>query len=304
MGQPILVTGAHRSGTTWVGKMLALAPRVGLIHEPFSPITSPGISPARFDRFFQYVCEENEDTYLDSLRRTLRFSYDVPAQLRAVRSPRGLARFAQDFTAFGLNRLRGARPLLKDPIAVFSSEWIASRFDATVIVLVRHPAAFASSLKRLDWTHDFSSFLEQPLLLRDHLGAFEEEIREFVERERDVIDQAILFWRLIYSTVLTFRQRNPTWVYVRHEDLSLDPVRGFASLYERLGLELTGGIRSSIEAHSDSANPSELEKRHDVRLDSRGNVKSWQRRLSAEEIERIRAGVADVAPAFYSDDDW
>jgi hypothetical protein len=31
---PILVTGAHGSGTTWVGKLLALAPGTGYAHEP------------------------------------------------------------------------------------------------------------------------------------------------------------------------------------------------------------------------------------------------------------------------------
>jgi LPS sulfotransferase NodH len=36
--RPILVTGAHRSGTTWVGKMLALAAGTGYAHEPSSPL--------------------------------------------------------------------------------------------------------------------------------------------------------------------------------------------------------------------------------------------------------------------------
>lgn len=33
--RPILVTGARRWGTTWVGHTLALSPDVGYIHEPF-----------------------------------------------------------------------------------------------------------------------------------------------------------------------------------------------------------------------------------------------------------------------------
>ncbi|HUH21151.1 MAG TPA: hypothetical protein VLZ09_04715, partial [Gaiellaceae bacterium] len=57
--RPILVTGAHRSGTTWVGKMLALAPGVGYVHEPFNPRFSAG----RFDRYFTVVTRENEARY-------------------------------------------------------------------------------------------------------------------------------------------------------------------------------------------------------------------------------------------------
>ena len=304
MQRPILVTGAHRSGTTWVGTMLALSPRVGHIHEPFSPVTPRGVSSAPFDRFFRYVTEENEGPYVEPLRRTLEFRYALRRQLPAIRSPKDVGRTAQDLASFTVSRVRRSRPLLKDPIAVFSSEWLARRFDAQPIVLVRHPAAFASSLKRLGWTHDFRGMLDQPLLLRDHLGPFEDELRAAAERPPDGIDQAILLWRLIYHTVSTFRERHPDWTFVRHEDLSRDPVAGFESLFATIGVEIDDGIRRAIAAHSAEGNPSELREKHDVRLDSAASIASWRKRLSAEEVERIRAGTADVAPAYYSDDDW
>jgi Sulfotransferase family len=302
--QPILVTGAHRSGTTWVGAMLALSPEVGLIHEPFSPDTSAGVSGGPFERAFQYVCAENEDEYVERVERTLRFSYDFRRQLPTIRSLRVLRRTGIDVWKFCANRARRSRPLVKDPIAVFSSEWFASRFDAQVVVLVRHPAAFASSLVRLRYSHDFKSFLAQPLLLRDHLGRFEAEIRDFAARERDCFEQAILLWRLIYSTVDTFRARQPEWTVVRHEDLAGDPASGFESLYASLGLELSDRIRRLIAEHSAEENPAELAGWHDVRLNSRASVGSWKTRLSPEQIERVREGTRDVWPAFYAGDDW
>jgi len=61
--KPILVTGAHRSGTTWVGKMLALPPGVAYVHEPFSPRTPKGLSPAGFEHYFTVVTSENEGRY-------------------------------------------------------------------------------------------------------------------------------------------------------------------------------------------------------------------------------------------------
>ena len=77
--KPILVTGAHRSGTTWVGKMLALAPGVAYIHEPFNPRTAAGLSPARFDRYFTVVTRENEARYRPGLEQTIRFRYGLGA---------------------------------------------------------------------------------------------------------------------------------------------------------------------------------------------------------------------------------
>ncbi len=284
--------------------MLALSPRIGLIHEPFSPDTSPGVSGGPFERAFQYVTADNEQEYADRVARTLRYSYDLRRQLPTVRSLRVLRRTGIDLYKFGVNRVRRTRPLVKDPIAVFSSEWLASRFGMQVVVLVRHPAAFASSLTRLGWSHDFQSFLDQPLLLRDHLGSFEDEIRDFAGRTHDSFEQAILLWRLIYSTVATFRSRNPDWTFLRHEDLSLDPVGGFETLYGTLGIELGGDIRRQIAEHSDEENPDEISGWHDVRLNSRASVGAWRKRLTPEQIERVREGTRDVWPEFYAGEDW
>jgi len=60
----ILVTGSHRSGTTWVAKMIANSPSVGYIHEPFNPtIYRPGICAAKF-RGFTYISKENEAAFM------------------------------------------------------------------------------------------------------------------------------------------------------------------------------------------------------------------------------------------------
>lgn len=37
MRSPILVTGSHRSGTTWLGQMLSLSNEAFVVHEPFNP---------------------------------------------------------------------------------------------------------------------------------------------------------------------------------------------------------------------------------------------------------------------------
>jgi hypothetical protein len=301
-GRPILVTGAHRSGTTWVGKMLALAPGVGYVHEPFSPLTAPGVSSAPFERFYTRVTAANEARYLAGLERTLAFDYAAGAQVRALRTPAQAARAARDAFSFARARRQGARPLVKDPIALLSAEWLAERFGMDVVLTVRHPAGFVGSVKRLRWRHDFGGFLEDGL--PPELERFEPEIREQTQRPSGVVEQAALLWRILYAAVDAYRGRHPEWAVVRHEDLSREPIAGFEALYGRLGLEWTPRAREQVERASSPRNPPEARSKHDVRVASAENVDRWRARLTPPELELVRERTRDVWPLFYSPEDW
>ena len=150
--QPILVTGSHRSGTTWVGRMLAEAPSVFYIHEPFSVSDPPGrgICNVRFKHWFTYINSENETDYYKAIRNTVNLKYDVWGALKDVGSRNDFRNAYKEYRQFSTYRDQGARALLKDPIAVFSSAWLAERFKARVVILIRHPAAFVSSIMKLN----------------------------------------------------------------------------------------------------------------------------------------------------------
>ena len=47
--KPLLLTGSHRSGSTWVGIIMAASPSVGYIHEPLNLNHHPGICGAEFE---------------------------------------------------------------------------------------------------------------------------------------------------------------------------------------------------------------------------------------------------------------
>ena len=54
--RPILVTGAHRTGTTWVGRLLAAAPAVAYISEPLNVLHRPGVFRAKVANWYTYIC--------------------------------------------------------------------------------------------------------------------------------------------------------------------------------------------------------------------------------------------------------
>ena len=300
----LLVTGAHRSGTTWAGKMLAADADTAYISEPLNVLHRPGVFKAQVKHWYEYICEENEQEFLPAFQDLFEFDYHVWHEIRSIRSRKDFLRMGRDFMIFYNALQRGQRALLKDPFAVFSVPWFAKRLNCRVVITVRHPAAFTSSLQRLGWSFDFKNFLGQPLLMRDHLETYREHM--LAVKTEDVIGQGALLWKIIYSVVRKFKQLNPEWFVVRHEDLSLDPVNRYRELYSALSLDFTKRVEKIILSSSSSDNPSELSPRkiYSVKLDSATNVKNWKKRLPAEEIKRIRDITAETADFYYPGESW
>lgn len=301
---PILVTGAHRTGTTWVGKMLAAGPRTAYISEPLNVWHRPGVLRAAVTHWYLYLTPQNEAQYLPAFGDLLAYRYHLGAEIRSLRSRKDFLRMGRDFFIFLRGRLLRQRAVLKDPFAVFSIPWFAEKLGAQTVVTVRHPAAFASSLKRLNWPFDFHDLLSQPLLMRDHLEPYRREMESLPAD--DILGQASLLWRMIYRFVADLQPARPDLRVVRHEDLSLDPVDGFRDLYAFLGLDFTPRVQKVIQNSSSADNPKEVSraKVHAVRLDSRANLYNWRKRLTPDEVTRVRKMTEDVFHLYYADQDW
>ena len=205
--KPILVTGAHRTGTTWAGKMLAANPQTAYVSEQLNVLHRPGVLRAKVSHWYTYICAENEADYLTSFLELLSYRYHLSAEISSLHSARDFFRMGRDFGIFMSGRVFQKRLLLKDPFAIFSLAWFAERLDCQIVVTVRHPAGFASSLRRLNWTFDFRDLFNQPLLMRDVLEPYREEMQS--TKPDDVIGQAALLWTMIYRGVEAARQQIP-----------------------------------------------------------------------------------------------
>lgn len=306
--RPILVTGSHRSGTTWVGKMIASHPHVNYVQEPFNPqYPHPG-SPVRY--YFEHVTPETAPQFRAYLDGLMRSPANWWAQVRARPQPRPIVGATLRTFRAWWRRITGCRPLLKDPIALCSAEWIARTYDADVVVLIRHPAAFASSLKRLGLRFGFGHLLLQPALMDSYLQPLAAQIQACHEQQcagtLDIIDEAIHCWRVVHHVIRRYQEEHGDWHFVRHEDLSREPQPRFEAVFKYLELPWTRAVQRVIAAHSAADNPEAMSAKdaHQLKLNSRANVWSWSNRLTAEEIRRIRQGTEDVAHHFYGAADW
>jgi glycosyltransferase involved in cell wall biosynthesis len=303
---PILVTGPHRSGTTWVGRMLSVTTDVAYVSEPLNVWHRPGVFDAPVAHWYTYVCKDNEEIYLNAFRQTLKLDYHFWKEVRSLRSLKDFGRMLRDISIFVSGRIGRKRVLMKDPFAVFSTPWFAERLGCEIVIVLRHPAAFVSSLKRLDWPFDFKDILAQPLLMRDWLEPFRAEMEAAVTQSRDVIGQGSLLWRLICYVTHQTQQRHPNFHVVRHEEFSLQPIKGFERLYGQLELPFTSRVKAGILRATSSKNPQEvsLDSIYSTNLDSAANLENWKQRLSPEEISRIRTLTSDVAGTYYGEADW
>jgi len=303
MRRPILVTGAHRTGTTWVGDMLARARRMYYVHEPFSPNRGGTGDHANgqtiFDRWYSFIDDENTEDIRARLEQEI---FDGPEAMTA-KGESDLANAEVDSPRVGLldsarKALRPLRrgvdpilPVVKDPVALLSAPWLARHFDMNVVVMVRHPAAFAASIARQGWAFPFADLASQPRLMSGPLKEFADVILDFAKTEREILEQAGLIWKILYSVVIEYRREHSDWHFVVYEDLARDPAAGFRNLYSKMGLRGVDPALRLLEAER-RASPS----LHDP--------KGWQRELDPVAIMRLREATDPVWREFYRDGDW
>ena len=297
MNKRILVTGTHRSGTTWMGKILSANSDVSYIHEPFNVDIGRAQFGLPIDRWFAYYPDlQDKPTFDAAYPRVLTFSKPGSAadtKYQAIapvdRLKRLVKRYRNDV-------------LIKDPLALMSAEHLAKAYDMQVVCMIRRPLAFCSSIKKWNWAFPFEDFLAQPTLMADHFEAYRSQIETFADKEQNIIDQGILLWNLFHSVIQTYQQRHPDWVFLKHEDVTLAPMPHFETTYRRLGLPFTEKAKQAVKASSQSSAGETKDHEFKAR-DKQAVLTTWQDRLTQEEVERINEQTRELSAVFYPDDD-
>ena len=325
--KPIIITGSHRSGTTWVGNIIKNSPMIYYIHEPLTPNS---ITRGLFDTeiWYKYYDPNKEYQKVEStlndlfigqypLRAVLHFKNSLPntdyRNLNGINDDKFDFKYLKwrinaylDSKRLKLSKLNHDQiiPLIKDPICLTAVEWIHKRWKSKNVFLIRHPAAFVSSLLRLNWRFNFENFIKQPELINRFLKPYESDINSPPE---DFISEASLIWLCTTKIIIDYQEIYPNWIYIRHEDLSYNPIKEFKLLFKKLELPYTSKVKRLIKATSHHTNPSEVSdksKVHQLQRNSKENIKNWKKRLTSKEIEQIRNITEHLSNKFYSNKDW
>ncbi len=271
----LLITGSHRSGSTWIGRVIERSNEFVYLEEPTSLNDIPG-SLSSINYWFHYIQNSDEAMVKDLL--TLKQN------------------------ALSHNK----KALFKDPLAFFSVDTFIDKLDADVLISVRHPAAFVSSLKRLGWAHDFNHFLDQEELMETYLYPFRDEVKDFAKNEKDIIDQGILLWNIINLNTVKFKQKYPEIYTVRHEDLSLSPISEFKKIFNHFNISFTSQTEQYLLDTTSKVNSAEAKNNvaHQLHRDSKANIYNFKNRLTEDEIKQIRKGTETVSHIFYDQEWW
>ncbi|HSX05326.1 MAG TPA: sulfotransferase [Candidatus Saccharimonadales bacterium] len=307
---PILVTGAPRSGTTFLGKMLALPRHVLYVDEPFNSQT--GIEGVR--TFFPHPLEWQEggtEPYADVVRQL--FSGEAqfkPSELRAsTKNP--LRQLARELWVSRENlnyKLQTHSPLkrrflIKDPMACYLSEYLYRQFSMKTVVIMRHPLSTIASYKRLGWHYDVAGLLVRSGVAGAELG---QALRSVELATMSDIEAWSLLWLHIYTALREFMKRNPSMIFITHEELSLRPQHILARLYDLLELPFTLRVSERITAHTNAENPIDPtdNQPHVLHRNSAENVNRWKKILTDDEMAKIRHITGPFVSQYYPESSW
>ena len=115
------------------------------------------------------------------------------------------------------------------------------------------------------------------------------------------------------SVIIYYKNKYKNWFFVRHKNLSIEPMTDFKKLFKDLNIDFTKSVENRIEKYIKSRNPSEPTKGQSLPIigveiqyqrNSKANIHNWKSRLTKSEIEKVRSKVEDLSSQFYLNDDW
>lgn len=273
--RPILISGTHRGGTTFVGTILAQSSDLRYVYEPLSPWFDDlsrdshcSICGLDLNTWYPYIFPGNEQPYRTHFKHFNNAKW-----------------------------LMGKQPLYKDPLSPFAAEWIYKTYNARVVFIMRNPLALVASCKQLNWGVPFERLAHQNELLNSYLPRYKKQAREFAQGKHPKLEETVLLYNMVYEKAYELSQKYPDWIFVKHEDMSSNPQTEFRKLFKQLGLDYARSVEAKITELTNNGNQVEGDERqiHSLHRKSQDVTELWRRRLTKDEIAYVKKECRRVA---------
>jgi hypothetical protein len=269
-----LIAGTGRSGTTWLGDIIASQMPTRAMFEPFHPRL---VAAYHSFHYHQYMRPSEAGTALASY-------------CERVLSGRIRNRWIDRQVDCLLPQYR----VIKEIRANLFLKWFSERFPATpILFIIRHPCAVVHSYLQLGWPidQDIDSFLAQEQLIADFLSAK----LDLIQGARTIEEQVAVAWCVTNLVPLTQFQGSQLNLFF-YERLCTQLEAEAPRLFQAIGRSYDQSLFRAADT------PSTTARRGSAVMTGGNRIDGWQQALSAAQVGRIMAIVAAFGLDRYYDD--
>jgi hypothetical protein len=268
----LILAGSGRSGTTWIGNIIAANPKVRVIFEPFDYRRVPEASVLPLRAYARQG--EAYPQWEVFVRRVL------------------LGDIHNDWVNRQGKRWWATKRLVKTIRANLMLGWVSEVFRSCTVFIIRHPCAVVLSRLRLEWDTHLDVFLAQPQLIADYLEPFVDMIRA----ARTPVQQHAMMWCVENLVPLLQLSDNADWVFCTYEELYCRPEAETERILNHLRLRKTWFTRRAIKRVTMVTRP------ESALVLKRNPLIEWQQQLSTRDIDTILSIVEAFGIQLYSED--
>lgn len=255
----ILVAGTARSGTTWLGDLIASQIPSRILFEPFNPDLVPEY---RGFHYFQYIRPETANPEFYGFAQKV-LTGDIRNRWIDHQNERILSRYR----------------LIKEIRVNLALKWVHDSFpEVPIIFLMRHPCAVVASRMDLGWAtdKDIEPFLSQPELVEDYLAPY----MDLIQSARTIEEKHAIIWCI--SNLIPLKQFKPDELKISYyENLCTQPELELPSIFTSIGQRSVSRIIDTINR------PSQTTREMSAVVSGIDKTTNWRKRLSLEQINNI-----------------
>lgn len=255
----ILIAGTARSGTTWLGDLIASQIPSRILFEPFNPDLVPEY---RGFHYFQYLRPGTENPEFRS------FAHKVfTGELRNRWTDRQNERIRSEFR------------IIKEIRINLALKWLHDNFpEVPIIFLLRHPCAVVASRMELGWAtdRDIQPFLSQPDLVTDHLAPF----MDLIQTAKTDEEKHAIIWSVSNLVPLEQFKSNEIKI-VYYENLCTQPEIELPAIFASIGQTYRDSNNNAVNR------PSQTTRLTSAVVDGTDRISSWRKKLSPAQTESI-----------------
>lgn len=293
----VIVTGTHYSMSTLIGRILAKSYNFKFVHEPLNAEPTLGYAALDSERWYEYYDDSRYAELKKSLIEIMNGNVNLIKyflRVKHINTAKDIGRTAKYLLTMIKFKCQQKRAVFKDPFMVFSARHLQHNDGLFIVLCVRHPCAFAESIKRRTNGFEFKNLL-QPSLLKT-MPDLAQRIEEYAEIDQPLICQAALLWRVVYEFADIYYRSSGKTITIRQEDFSLRPNFEIQKLFSEINADFSHSVKKYVselckeEGSIDfGSNQSSYIKRNPVSATNK-----WKVRLSEKEIEQVLSIVGNL----------